>query len=118
MHVSLVSDILLLIMARFPHSQSYSNLRSYTEKWQWRDARSNQLVTGYDPPRDARDLKRMPFFIKFLTKTGHVDVGNCVCLSVDVSRHQRKVQFVNSGEIRVVNDILVIEVDGTRFITH
>jgi hypothetical protein len=28
------------------------------------------------------------------------------------------VQFVKSGEIRVVNDILVLEVDGTRFITH
>jgi hypothetical protein len=28
------------------------------------------------------------------------------------------VQFVESGEIRVVNDILVLEVDGTRFITH
>lgn len=98
--------------------QSYTNLRAYTEKWQWIDPRSKQLVTGYVHPQTATKVERHPFFIRFLTKTGHVDEGNCVCLSVNTLTHQRKVRFVASGEIRVVNDILVLEVDGTRFITH
>lgn len=99
-------------------TQSYTELRRFTEKWQWTDPRSHQRVTGYVHPQTATHIERLPFYIKFLTKTGHVDEGRCVCLSVDTLRHQRKVQFVESGEIRVVNDILVIEVDGTRFITH
>lgn len=99
-------------------TQSFTELRRFTEKWQWTDPRTGIRTTGYVHPQTARDVERMPFCIKFLTKTGHVDQGTCVCLSVDTMRHQRKVQFTNSGEIRVVNDILVIEVDGTRFITH
>lgn len=99
-------------------TQSYTELRRYTEKWQWIDPRTGMKATGYVHPQTARNVERVPFFIKFLTKTGHVDQGNCVCLAVDTDRHQRKVQFVESKQIRVVNDILVIEVDGTRFITH
>lgn len=99
-------------------TQSYTNLRAYTEKWSWLDPRTNARVTGYTHPQTAREVHRVPFYIKFLTKTGHVDEGTCVCLSVDTNRHQRKVQFVESKQIRVVNDILVLEVDGTRFITH
>lgn len=98
--------------------QSYTELRRFTEKWQWCDPRSGQLVIGYVHPQTARDVERVSFYIKFLTKTGHIDEGRCVCLSVDTMRHQRKVQFVDSKQIRIVNDILVIEVDGTRFITH
>ena len=99
-------------------TQSYTELRRYTEKWQWDDPRTGRRTTGYVHPQTARNVQRMPFYIKFLTKSGHVDAGNCVCLSVDTMRHQRRVQFVESGEIRVVNDVLVFEVDGTRFITH
>lgn len=105
-------------MADKRYRQSCQNLRAFCEKWQWIDPRTGNQVTGYVHPQTARNVERKPFYIKFLTKTGHVDEGNCVCLSVDVMRHQRKVQFVASGEIRVVNDILVLEVDGTRFITH
>ncbi len=99
-------------------TQSYTELRRYCEKWQWTDPRSGVKTTGYVHPQTAKGVQRVPFFIKFVTKSGHVDQGNCVCLSVDTDRHQRKVQFLASNEIRVVNDILVIEVDGTRFITH
>lgn len=98
--------------------QSYTELRMFVERWQWDDLRTGKRVTGFDPPQTARNVERKSFYIKFLTKTGHVDEGACVCLSVDTMRHQRKVQFVESGEIRVVNDILVLNVDGTRFITH
>lgn len=98
--------------------QSYQELRRYTEKWRWIDPRSKQRVVGYVHPQTAMEVERMPFYIKFLTKTGHVDAGICVCLKVDVLRHQRMVQFVESSQIRIVNDILVLEVDGTRFVTH
>lgn len=101
-----------------PYRMSYQELRRYTEQWQWIDPRSGEKVTGYVHPNGAKKVERKPFYIRFLTKTGHVDAGNCVCLSVNTMRHQRKVQFVSSGEIRVVNDILVLEVDGTRFVTH
>ena len=99
-------------------TQSYTNLRAYTEKWSWIDPCSGKRVTGYVHPQNASEVQRVPFYIRFLTKTGHVDEGTCVCLSADTLRHQRKVQFVESKQIRVVNDILVLEVDGTRFITH
>lgn len=103
-------------MNRLTHS--YTELRMFMERWQWDDPRAGKRVTGFDPPQTARNVERKSFYIKFLTKTGHVDEGTCVCLSVDTMRHQRKVKFVESGEIRVVNDILVLNVDGTRFITH
>lgn len=99
-------------------TQSYTLLRRFMEKWQWKHPRTGQLVTGYVHPEGVRALQRVPFYVRFLTKSGHVDEGRCVCLSVDTMRHQRKVKFVESGDIRVVNDILVLEVDGTRFITH
>lgn len=99
-------------------TQSYTNLRAYCEKWQWLDPLTGQRKVGYVHPQTARDVQRVPFYIKFLTKTGHVDEGTCVCTSVNTDRHQRRVRFVDSGETRVVNDILVLEVDGTRFITH
>lgn len=103
-------------MNRLTHS--YTELRMFMERWQWDNPRTGKRVTGFDPPQTARNVERKSFYIKFLTKTGHVDEGTCVCLSVDTMRHQRKVKFVESGEIRVVNDILVLNVDGTRFITH
>lgn len=103
---------------KYPYKQSYQELRRFTEKWQWIDPRSGQRVVGYVHPQTARKVERVPFCIKFLTKTGHVDVCEAVCLKVDVLRHQRMIQIVGSKQIRTVNDILVLEVDGTRFITH
>ena len=99
-------------------TQSYTELRRYTEKWQWNDLRTGLRTTGYVHPQTARNVQRMPFYSKCRTESGHVDDGNGGCLSVDTLRHQRRVQFVESGEIRVVNDVLVLEVDGTRFSTH
>lgn len=104
-------------MRRLP-TQSYTNLRFFTEKWRWIDPRSGIRTTGYVHPQTAREVERVPFYIKFLTQSGHVDEGICVCTSVNTLRHQRCIQFVESGLYRTVNDILVIEVDGTRFITH
>lgn len=98
--------------------QSYTNLRALTEKWSWIDPRSKQRVTGYVIPANATEVERVEFYIRFVTKQGHCDEGRCVTLSVDTVRHQRKVKFVQSGEIRIVNDVLVMSVDGVRIITH
>ena len=100
------------------HIQSYTSLRTYTEKFTWIDPRTGARVTGFKHPQTAIDVQRKTFYIKAVTKSGHVLEGNCVTISVNTDKHQRKVRFVDSNEIRVVNDVLVIEVDGVRFITH
>ena len=64
------------------------------------------------------DVERVPFFIRYITTTGKVESGSVVCISVQPERAQRKIKFVQSGEIRIVNDHLIIEVDGTKFLTH
>ena len=106
-------------MPRNTPSQSFQNLRNYTEKFQWRDKTTNLMTTGYNPPQGAAELSRVPYFIKYVTGKGRLEFGNVITLKVDRRRHQRTIQFVdNPSQIRVVRDYLVIEVDGTRFITH
>lgn len=84
----------------------------------WRDATTGLDTTGYNPPQGADNLRRVPFFIKYITAEGRLEQGNCICLKVNTRRHQRTIQYVNSQEIRTVRDYLVVEVDGTRFVTH
>lgn len=98
--------------------QSYQRLRDYTEKWSWKDVRTGLRTVGYVPPKNATDIQRVPCHIKYVTKKGVLEEGNVVVLKVNLRTHQRMVQFVESGEIRWVNDLLVIEVDGTRFMAH
>ena len=97
--------------------QSYRFIRNYTEKFQWRDKRTGLMTTGYNPPAGAQELTRVPFYIVYVTKKGRLERGNCVCLKVDRRKGMRMVQFVGSDQFRWVYDILVIEVDGMRFIT-
>ena len=98
---------------------SYTLLRNYTELFQWKDSRTGLVRKGFNPPQEGvSDVERVPFFIRYLTTGGKVEEGTVVCISVQPERNQRKVKFVNSGEIRVVNDHLIIEVDGTRFLAH
>ena len=98
---------------------SYTLLRNYTELFQWTDIRTGLIRKGFNPPTEGvRDVERVPFFIRYITSTGKDESGVVTCISVQPERLQRKIKFVQSGEIRVVNDILVVEVDGTRFLTH
>ena len=98
---------------------SYTLLRNYTEMFQWTDLRTRLQRKGFNPPAEGvADVERVPFFIRYITTGGKVESGVVTCTSVQPERHQRKIKFVNSGEIRVVNDHLIIEVDGTRFLTH
>ena len=97
---------------------SYTLLRNYTEQFQWIDPRTGQQRKGFNPPDGAQQVERVPFYIKFVTSTGKVEDGTVVCISVDPQRQQRKIKFIPSGEIRIVYDYLVLEVDGTRFVSH
>ena len=98
---------------------SYTLLRNYTEQFQWKDSRTGLVRKGFNPPKEGvTDVERVPFFIRYITTTGKVESGSVVCISVQPERAQRKIKFVQSGEIRIVNDHLIIEVDGTKFLTH
>lgn len=96
---------------------SFQSLRNICERWQWRDP-SGILVTGYNPPADATDRHQKPFYVKYVTGRGHLEQGEVICLKVDTRRHQRKVKFTASNEIRVLRDYLIISVDGLRVVTH
>lgn len=98
--------------------QSYQNIRNYAEKWKWRDPKSGIMTTGYMAPANAEEKSQVPVFIKYVTLKGNLESGNVISLKVDPRKHQRMVKFVESDEIRQVNDYLVISIDGTRFITH
>jgi len=96
--------------------QSWQNIRNYTEKMMWDDPRTGIRTTGFNPPSKAKNISRVPFFIKYVTLSGKLEQGECVTLSLYLARHQRMVQFIHSKEIRWVNDFLIVEVDGVRFV--
>lgn len=94
---------------------SFEFLRNYIEKWQWTDPKTGHHTVGYNAPKDARDKMQVPFHIKYVTLQGNLEEGYCVCLKAWPRRRQHTIMFVESREIRMINDFLVIEVDGTRF---
>ncbi len=99
---------------------SWHHIRNYCEKFRWVDPHSKIVTEGYNPPKSIpeKDVERVPFFIKFITGKGRVEQGYCVCMKVNRERHQRLVQFVDSHEFRWVRDYLVMEINGTRFVTR
>ena len=99
-------------------TQSFQRLRDYMEKWRWEDPKTHIMTTGYNVPSGALKAERVPVHLCYVTQSGHLEEGNVVCLKVDLRRHQRLVQFVDSGEIRRVCDYLIVSVDGMRFYTH
>lgn len=96
---------------------SYTMIRMYAEKFEYTDRKGVRRM-DFNPPRDAADVKRVPFYIKYITRDGKVEEGRVECISVDPFRKQRKIRYLESGEIRVVRDYLVVEIDGVKFITH
>lgn len=96
---------------------SWQQLRNLTERWEWDDPRTGVHVTGFNPPAQARNKRQKPFYIKYVTKKGVLEEGEVICLKVvSLQRHQRMIKFVASNQVRIVNDILIIEVDGFRVI--
>ena len=105
-------------MPQRPSIVSYQHLRDYTEKFSWIDRKTGLRQIGFNPPKSALKVERHPFFIRYITQSGNVESGHAVCIKVDLRRQQRLIQFVESQEIRRVCDYLVIEVDGTYFVTN
>lgn len=99
-------------------SVSWTLLRNFMEKFSWRDAGTGLSTTGYNPPAGAADVRRVPFYVKYVTGQGVLEMGNAVSLKVNRRRHQRMIMFVDSREIRWIRDYLVVEVDGMRVVTH
>lgn len=104
-------------MPRKESKLSYTLIRNVAEQFEWLDSDGKKHM-GINPPADAKDINRVPFFIKYITKDGKVESGHVVCISVDAKRLQRKIKYVESGEIRVVNDLLVMEINGTKYQAH
>ena len=67
---------------------------------------------------DAEKAEKLKADNSYVTGEGYLEQGEVVTLKVNLRRHQRKVLFVTSGEIRVLRDYLIIEVDGMRILTH
>lgn len=111
-------------MPRIEPGMSYTAIRNYTEKWQWEE--NGRVVRGFNPPIGAKNVERVPFYIKYITKGnakkkrkgGKVESGIAVCIKVMPRELSRLIKFVDSGEIRQVFDLLVMEVDGVRFMAH
>ena len=114
----------------------YSHIRDYAERFSWVDPVTNSHQTGYNPPKNAIDVRLLPFTITFLTEEGIPYTGRAVCIGVNTARHTRRLQFteeahialrgitpqertqfktIAKGEIRQVADILIVEIDGVRF---
>lgn len=98
--------------------QSWQQLRNYIEKWRWEDPKTGLMTTGYVVPEGAAHKSQVAYHIKYVTQQGVLEEGNCITLKAYPKRHQHMVKFTESGEVRIINDYLVIEVDGTQFVTH
>lgn len=101
---------------------SFQKIRDLAERWSWEvpTASGGRVrVTGFNVPDSARkSARRVPFFIKVVTKKGELMQGEVVSLRPLPEHHQRLIQWCASGEIRRICDCLVIEIDGIRVVTH
>ena len=101
-------------------SISWQQIRTLAERWDWnvtdRQGRAT-TATGHNPPKGAKGKRQHPYFIKYITKNGHVEQGMVItCKVTSTARHQRMVKFVESGQVRIVNDLLVMQIDGFRVV--
>lgn len=114
-----------------------SQIRNYTERWEWTDPVTGHTVTGYNPPSNAVGPHHVPFTVTFLSEDGMPYKGRAVCIGVNTSQNSRRLQFIEEaylqmpgfndkqrremfkfipkGGIRQVSDILILEIDGVRF---
>jgi hypothetical protein len=99
---------------------SWFDIRNVTEKFEWTDAKTGVRVRGVNPPggKDGKGVTRVPYHVKYITSKGEVEQGMVVTLKVYPELRQRMVQFVTSKQIRRIRDYLIMEIDGTRVITH
>jgi hypothetical protein len=95
-------------------SEHWQKVRMFAEKWTWQDKRTGLMTVVYNPPPGVQKLARVPFFVRFVTKSGRLESGMVISLDVDRRKHLRRVQFVDSGAIRYVWDFLIVDIDGTK----
>lgn len=109
-------------MPRIAPTLRWQFVRNLTEKFRWRDRKTGLFTTGYNPPVGAKELTRVPFHIKFVTKTGRLEECDATCYKVDRRKHLRLIRIESSvtarqrGNFRYVWDFLIIEIDGTRIV--
>lgn len=106
------------MMPKKQPTMSYTLLRNYTEKFQWINPKTGIKEKGFNPPADAVDKERVPFFIRYLTLSGKTHCGEVTCIAVDVANGQRDIKYVTSNVIHTINDQFVLEVDGVEFLSH
>ena len=100
------------------HPVSWTLIRNFTEKFQWTDPSDNSTYEGFNPPPNAVGKQRKPYQICYITSKGIVERGRVVTLTVKPHLHQRMVKFVDSGQVRMVRDYLIVSVDDVYFRTH
>lgn len=96
---------------------SFQQIRHLTEKFVW-DSPQGVRITGFNPPREAKNVTQKPYYVRYVTGKGHLEEGEVITLAVSVRRHQRKVKFIRSNQIRILRDYLIIEIDGFRVVTN
>lgn len=94
---------------------NWTHLRNYTERFTWIDPSDGQRHTGFNPPQGARQKAQVPYFVRYVTGSGHLEQGEVITLKLDRRRHQRLVKFTASNQCRWLRDYLIISVDGIRF---
>lgn len=105
---------------RTPHHYplSWTLIRNFTEKFQWLDPSDGSTREGFNPPPSAVNKQRKPYDICYITSKGIVERGRVVTLTVKPHLHQRMVRFIDSNQVRMVRDYLVVCVDDVYFRTH
>lgn len=102
---------------------SYLNIREYAERWTWRDPKTGQLMKGFNPPEGV-PAERVPFRVLAVSESGHRVEGLVVCIKVNTRLQTRLLKWVEPigdikrDDIKWVFDKFIVEIDGTRFITH
>lgn len=104
-----------IVMPKIQPTLPVERVRNVCELYQW-ETKYGQMTRGFVPPKDAKKLSRVPFFIKYVTKSGRLEEGMCVSLKMERRKGMRMIQYVNSRAIRWIYDILIIEVNGFRVI--
>ncbi|MGN0309029.1 MAG: hypothetical protein ACI4C3_00335 [Bacteroides sp.] len=62
---------------------------------------------------------RVPFNVRYLCKDGTVTwLNNVVTIAVNARRRRRKVKQLDSGEIRELHDVLILQVNDTKIVVN
>lgn len=59
----------------------------------------------------------VPFRLKYLCLNGEVmESNNVVTTSVDVRRKKRNILFLDSGQVRTIHDVLILEINNHKIV--